>query len=328
MSIREVPSLVLTCLRCISKKPTTHLTEGAIARAFDKSSPEIRSTISTLVANQVTDAGRYVDDAIPVSFFDSRSVAIDIKNSKVSAMYIKQLVDRSSELEELNVSGCFQVDDEIVSYIIQKCRKLTTLNIQNCRKLTDKCLVDLSQSGLHFASLNIGGNMNITEQGVVQFLKSYPSAQHIKELNISGLPVTEAVLATLVERCHSVETLGIAYALIREENVRFLLQRIGKNLKHLNIAWLPCNDAADTYAFSFFEHLNATCPSLVSLDLCGMRTVTAANLQKFLEARALQCEANPGAMSYLKYLSAKFICTPKQQVEQLLVLYAPMKYDV
>jgi hypothetical protein len=130
--------------------------------------------------------------------------------------------------------------------------------------------------------------MNMTEQGVIQFIKSYPSVHIIKELNISGLPVTEAVLAALVEHCPSIDTLGIAYALVREENVRFLLQHIGGNLKKLNIAWLPSNDTADTYGFGFFEHLNATCPSLVALDLCGMRTVTAANLQKFLEARALK----------------------------------------
>lgn len=288
MSIREVPSLTLTCLRCISKKPTAHLTEVAVTRALGRSSPETRSAVSALVVNHVTDAGRYVDDAIPVSMFDSSSLAIDIKNSKVSAVYIKRLVDRTYELQDLNVSGCFQVDDEIVNYIIQKCRNLIKLNIQNCRKLTDRCLVYLAQSGLQITSLDIGGNMNMTEAGIVQFLRSYPSVQYIKELNISGLPITEAVLQTLVEKCRSVETLGIAYALVREEDIRFLLQRIGKKLKKLNMAWLPCNDVDDTYAFGFFDHLNATCPNLADLDLCGVRSVTAATLQKFLEARELQ----------------------------------------
>lgn len=288
MSIREVPTLILTCLRCISKQPAAHLTEEAITRALSSASEQTRSVISTIVVNHVTDAGRYVDDAIPVSLFDTRSLTIDIKNSKVSAVYIRRLVDRSPELEELNVSGCFQVDDDIVSYIIQKCRKLAKLNIQNCRKLTDRCLNDLSQSGLPLRALDIGGNMNMTEQGVIQFLRTFPRSQSILELNISGLPVTESVVDTLVDRCRSLETLGIAYAMVKEENVKHLLKHLGKNLRSLNIAWLPCDDSVDTYTFGFFEHLNTSCPLLVTLDLCGIRTVTAATLQKFLEARAIQ----------------------------------------
>ena len=288
MSIREVPTLLLTCLRCIGKQPGAHLTEQTVARAFRNTPRETRAHITRIVVDQVTDAGRYVDDAVPVGLFDTESASIDIKNSKVSATYIKSLVDKSAVLEELNVSGCFQVDDDIVTYIIQKCRKLRKLNIQNCRKLTDKCLEDISSSGLQLVSLDIGGNMNMTEQGVVRFLKSYPSAQSLKELNLSGLPVTETVLQALVDRCRAVETLGIAYALVHEEDVKQLLSRIGHRLKKLNIAWLPCNDTSDTYSISFFDHINATCPVLVALDLSGMRTVTAATLQKFLEARGLQ----------------------------------------
>jgi hypothetical protein len=358
MSAREIPGLILTCLRCISKKPNTHLTEGAVARAFTHCSQETRQHVTELLVASVTDAGRFVDDGIPVALFDKRSTAIDIQNAKVSAAYLKRLVNQSPELEELNVAGCFQVDDDIVTYVLQKCRKLKKLNIQNCRKLTDRSLEDISQSGLELTALDIGGNMNMTEQGIIQFLQNYPSALTLTELNLSGLPVTEIVLTTLTNRYRSIESLGIAYALIHEENVRFLLSQMGKILKKLNIAWLPCDDSRDTYNFAFFEHLNATCPNLVELDLCGLRTVTAANLQKFLEARViqvcqcqiliiyfrllgiglmllymlytfcLQVETNPGAMSYLKLLRAKFICTPKQQVEQLLLLYAPMKYEV
>lgn len=288
MSIREVPTLLLTCLRCIGKQPGAHLTDQASARAFRNASRETRSHITRIVVDQVTDAGRYVDDAVPVSLFDTESLSIDIKNAKVSAAYIKSLVDKSAVLEELNVSGCFQVDDDIVIYIIQKCRKLRKLNIQNCRKLTDRCLDEIAASGLELVSLDIGGNMNMTEQGVVRFLNTYPFAQLLKELNLSGLPVTDSVLLALVNRCRAVETLGIAYALVHEEDVKILLSRIGNRLKKLNIAWLPCNDTSNTYSVSFFEHINATCPVLVALDLSGMRTVTAATLQKFLEARGLQ----------------------------------------
>lgn len=288
MSTREVPSLALTALKCISKKPPAHLTADTIARAFKHSRDETRESIAELVVAHVTDAGRYVDDAIPVTLFHRGTKYIDIKNSKVSGVYVKLLVDQCSSLEELNVAGCFQVDDSIVNYILQRCRNLKKLCIQNCRKLTDQSLSDICESGLLLTSLDIGGNMNLTEQGLVQFLRKYPNAKNMKELNLSGLPVTQAVLVTLIDKCRSLDVLGIGYALAHEDTVKLVLKELGPKLKSLNISWMLSGDEYDNYGYDFFEVINSSCRMLTTLDLCGMRTVTAATLQKFLDARVLE----------------------------------------
>lgn len=65
--------------------------------------------------------------------------------------------------KHIDVSGCFQVCDDTVQYIITKCVYLKNLNLRNCRKLTDVALNHLVKcNDTKITALHLGGNFNLT----------------------------------------------------------------------------------------------------------------------------------------------------------------------
>jgi hypothetical protein len=252
---------------------------------------------------------------------------IEVNNSKVSDAYLRLLVDRCPNARAINVAGCFQVDDDVVKYILAKCPKVHKLNLQNCRKLTDRALEEIARSGCQVDRLDVGGDFNITEAGLVQFLKTYRHSAQLKELNVSGLRITHTGLVVIVDRCLTLDSLGIGYANVEEESVRLVINAMGPRLKHLNMSWLPCGEDPDAFAGDFFNLLLNRCPHLIDLDICGLKAVTAANLQAFLDAKASQHEQNPSKVRALHTLRAKFIAPSRQQVDTLLGGYQNLKFE-
>jgi hypothetical protein len=285
---REVPTLWVTLLKFIAKQPALCIDEPRIERALRICRDNDRGKLTQALVDYITEAGRLTDGVIPISLFDSSSVSLDLKNSKLSGVYLKQLVDRCSGLVSVNISGCFQVDDDVVAHILRKCPIISEIYIQNCRKITSRTLLDIASSGRNIIAIDVGGNTNITEEGLIQFLKMYRYTSTIRFLNLSGLELTGAVLSVIAERCSSVEVLGIAYVRAQEDNVRFIITALGRKLKKLNIAWAPCGDTSQNYPPEFFDILAQSCPQLTDLDVCGVRTVTAWSLQRYIDLRLAQ----------------------------------------
>lgn len=206
---KEIPKLSTLVLKEIAKAPSKYLSTESYQRALKiaSGSKDKESDVTQVLINYVTDAGRYTDDIIPISFFDKNRKGVCLKNTKVSAKYIMKILDQCPLLEIVDVSGTFLVDDDLVINILQKCKNLKSLNIRNCRKITDISLSYIS--GLHPAmkstvnkidSLNIGGNLNISEKGLIQFISS-SKASDLRYLYISGLSINDNLLYLISRKC-------------------------------------------------------------------------------------------------------------------------------
>ena len=92
---REIPTLFITILKTIAKQPSRYLTESTVENSILRRKTEIQSIIQRekgvnicqLIVDYVTEAGRFTDDAIPVSLFSANSETIIIKNSKISGEF-------------------------------------------------------------------------------------------------------------------------------------------------------------------------------------------------------------------------------------------------
>ena len=248
MMSKEIPKLSTLVLKEIAKAPAKYLSTESYERAnkIISNSKDKGFDITQVLINYVTDAGRYTDDIIPTTFFNGSRKELCLKNTKVSSKYIMKILDICPLLEDIDVSGTFLVDDDLVLNILQKCKNLKSLNIRNCRKISELSLKYISSSQSlpnKIESLNIGGNLNISEQGLVSFLSS-SKAPDLKYLYISGLSINDNLLYLISKKCLKLKGLGINYANISEDCLHKILtapssipgMSIGQNLEVLHLA--------------------------------------------------------------------------------------------
>ena len=207
---REIPSLKVTVLKEISKKPLKCMTEQSLSRAFRICSVEF--DLAQTLIDYITEAGRLTDDVLPPSLFENGRISLSLKNTKVSGKYILKIIDRIGlDLLALDVGGTFQVDDTAVASIMKKCRKLNSLNIRNCRKITDKSLDIIISDNNSLCNIDLGGNTNISSEGIIRFLNNRKISNLI-ELNLSGLPIRNDALSIISENAIQLTSLGIGYS--------------------------------------------------------------------------------------------------------------------
>jgi Ran GTPase-activating protein (RanGAP) involved in mRNA processing and transport len=130
-------------------------------------------------------------------------------------------------IKVLDLSGCFQVDDSVLSDIVSRCTNLTHLNIENCKKIGDKSIDALVNCKLSLDALNIGGNYNISGASLKKLVINFPCMRNLRELNISGLEINDELIYRLIESCTSIESLGISFADISEVALNSLLDKFG-----------------------------------------------------------------------------------------------------
>jgi hypothetical protein len=287
--LREIPPLSVAVLKAIAKQPTKHINEGAITRAkLIQSKDRTREIdLAQTLIDYITEAGRLTDDVLPPSLFEQGRALLSLKNSKISGKYLAKIINRVNlNLTELDISGTFQVDDDVVALVLKHCKHLVSLNIRNCRKVTNKSLDHIIALGHNLTTINIGGNFNITNDGVNKFLTTCPRIQEYVEINLSGLPIQSDTLALLTHNCHGLKAISLAYSDLGEMALRDFLEAKGGNLQKLCISWL-CTASGSVHeqvsAEFLVDFLSRACPQLVELDICGLRNFNAANLLQFLD---------------------------------------------
>lgn len=195
-------------------------------------------------------------------------------------------------MQEIDLSGTFHVDDELVHVILLKCSRIQKLNIRNCRKITYTALDHIIQKKTTIlTSLNIGGDLNISEDGIYQFIKS-PVTSQLTELYLSGLAVNDKLLQLLSKQCKHLKKVGLNYSNVTERVLREFLISIGSNMQVLHMAWIGSPGIAypvdnnDKTHFSpefFTEFLSRTCPCIVELDVSGLKSITEKVLQQYFD---------------------------------------------
>lgn len=195
----------------------------------------------------------------------------------------------SSELIELNVTGCFQITDQHLVAIFSRCPKLKVVQIGNCRKLTDDLLNGIAnQQGLKFRQLDIGGNFNITDDGVRRFIKQYKHIHLLEELSLSGLPISDETVLLLCQQATSLKSLGLSYLDLKESTILTVLQTLGRQLEKLDMSWpssTPHARNAQPSAVFLVDSIPSLCPMLTHLDLAANRNLTLPHVQEIIERK-------------------------------------------
>lgn len=285
---REIPSLSTICLKLISKSPTNYITEELYLNINNKyiNNIKLKDKITQLLINTITDSGRMSDYIIPLIGYSSNLKYLSLKNSKITGIYLIEIIEKCKELNIIDVSGCLMIDDNIVNKLLITCPLLNTIEIRNCRKLTDLSIQYLIEYGKNIIHINIGGNFNITEPGVLQLIKNHPNKHLLQSLNISGLPISENILENLSLHCTSLKYLGIGYAIISEISLRKYLELSGSKLEHLVISWItPPFGYTEDLSPDLLDYISRTCPKLHTLDISGLRNMTYNSILSLVETK-------------------------------------------
>lgn len=293
MSMRDIPDLSLLCLKTIAKTPTQFISEKSLARPYQAYSKPLLNSCTQMLIDYVSEAGRLTDAVFPLNSFDTDRTFLSLKNSKVSAKYLIAVLKRCPKLTNLDVSGCFPIDDDVVSDILDLCPSLQNLCIRNCRKLTDAALVSIQKKSKFIVVLSIGGNINMTDAGIQRFITNYVGASRLEELHLSGLPLSSAVLGAVAARCRSLRSLSLGYAILTPDTFRALLEQVGAGLEQLSIAWAEVAVVQESLSslqssVDLLDLVRLHCARLQRLDLTGLKDVTAAALHQLLDHKSSQ----------------------------------------
>lgn len=318
---RDIPTLSMTVLKAIAKQPLKHLQVEKIPKSFAICPEGMREAAAQKLVDYISEAGRMTDE-VPLMFPQS-STSVSIKNSKLSGKYIHAIVQHCPNLRCLDVSGCFQVTDEVVEKILRECTNLEILNFRNCRKVTDiSLLTHINILGQHLVMLNIGGNFNITSNGLKSFLQTFPNMTVLQELCIGGLPINDEILQIIASKYTSLKTLNIAYAVVTERALRALLASgLGDIVERLNVGWITVNANGDTLSLDFFDYVAHNCPRLQEVDISGNRNINLSGLQQWIDFKIYQGEGARDGSVALRKIVAKFTCVAKSQLDQLASNY-------
>lgn len=319
--IRDIPTLSMTVLKAIAKQPLKHLLVDKIARSFTICPEGQREAVAQTLVDYISEAGRMTDE-VPL-MFPQWSTDVSIKNSKLSGKYIYGIVQHCPNLKYLDVSGCFQVTDEVIEKILQECIHLQILNFRNCRKVTDISLLKhIHNFGQNLVVINFGGNFNISINGLKSFLQTFPNMSQLQELHIGGLPINDEILQIIASKKCELRALNIAYATVSERAMRALLANgLKDTIEKLNIGWITVNSNGDTLSLDFFDYVAHNCPRLNEIDISGNRNATLSGLQQWIDFKIYQSEGDRDTSVALRKIIAKFTCMSKAQLDQLASSY-------
>ncbi|RYH12547.1 hypothetical protein EON65_37990 [archaeon] len=346
---REVPELKILVLKLIANQPLKCVTEAGCHKLLDAIARGCfadQDIVQTIV-KYITETGRMNDDAVPPFLFNQRS-SISLRNSKISCTslscphlcahlyltirlhvffyigrYLIKAISQSRDtLQTLDVSGCFQVDASIMEEVLMTCRNIKNLNLRSCRKLTNPFLDTLVKNrAIKLESLDIGGDYNITDLGVQAFLSSYHNISNLKELNLSGLVLTDDTILLVVKQCSSLVSLGVGYLDLKEATYMEVFRTLGPQLVHINISWsssvMPSRCLQPKAEF-LVDCLVSLCPVLREVDLSGNKNIILQSITDLIDRKSalLMDTMNDNAVQ-LESIIVKFVGSAKATMERL-----------
>ena len=202
------------------------------------------------------------------------------------------------------------------------CPHITHLNTKSCRKLSDAFLSTLVKNKtIKLESLDIGGNYNITDQAVHSFVSSYHNISELKELNLSGLSLTDDTISLVVKRCSSLVSIGLGYLDLKEGTYREVFDTLGHQLVHVNLSWsssvMPARCMQPGADF-LVDCLVTLCPVLREVDLSGNKNVTVQPITDLIDRKsALLVDTMNDNAEQLENVIVKFVGSAKATMERL-----------
>jgi len=136
-------------------------------------------------------------------------------------------------------SDCPFVDSRLLQNVCHFCPNLTTLEVMNCNLDDLACHHIASYSPKNIAILKIGGNIKITDKGIVELLDSIGS--HLIEFDMEGLEkVGSTAMLSISQRCaKSLKVLKISNCFGLDDASLHVLSQCLKHLGLLDIRHCP-----------------------------------------------------------------------------------------
>ena len=268
------------CLKRIAKDPVPCLLEESIKRA-KKINGDYIACVDRVVA-AVTDAGKLGDSIATLEALIAHPSRrkLSVRNSKLSEGRLRPLF--AAQLLLVDLTGILAVQDETVLCLLRTCPSLLAIRLTNCRKLTDAALRHIQSSAQKLTSIRIGGNFNMTAEGIYALVAS-KKVSSLEDFAFSGIEVSPALAQSLASRLPSkgMRSLGISYTNISDAALRSILSPLAASLESLTIGW-----NANLLSNDLLDFLSAF-PRLTELDINGLKVFTAAHIADFLNKRLI-----------------------------------------
>jgi len=324
-------ALSVLSLKVLAKYPTKCISEAQLRSGFKMLPEDQHDEVVQNIITYVTNAGRMDDSALPLLAFRENRTYLDLKNTKLTSDYFKKVIDRcGAHLERIDVTGCFQVDDALVKYMLESCPNMQVLVIRNCRKLTDLALEHVVQYGQNIRDLHVGGNFNMTTAGVERFVDKNPALKKFTGLHLSGLRLTSEILAKVGHKCGSLRALSLSYSDVPEAHLRALLEKVGKKLESLTVAWMLALNPEVQCGPDFVEFIGRVCPMLTDLDISGLRGVATTCIEDLVSTKRSLAEEDrmqvTRSVQAFKTIRAKFLGT-ESFVESMQSTFPELVYE-
>jgi hypothetical protein len=107
--------------------------------------------------------------------------------------------------------------------------------MENCRKLTDQTLNKLHSLPL-LTSFDVGGNFNMTVEGLRILIDTHENTSMFARVHISGHDIDDSFLELIGQRCRKLQSLSIGYSKVTDAGVLSLLEN-RKLITRLHVHW-------------------------------------------------------------------------------------------
>jgi hypothetical protein len=276
---RDVKSLEDICLKAISIRPKECVNPFTLEKAHRILTPDKSKShkAKQKLLHTLVETGRVNDDLLPELFFHESLRKLTIVGAKITSCFLRDLSVKCPNLRELSLSGCFKIEDKGVLQVLQGCASLTLLNLENCRKLSDVSLTHMIHHGHKLSEIDIGGNFNMTPNGIGDLLRNHSNRSKFVGLHISGHQLPDWLLQLITDKLKRLLHLSIGYTNVPTAHVITLLTR-RPNLRRLRVHW--CTQMNED-----FIQFIPQCAALETLDLTGIKTISDQALIEMMEAK-------------------------------------------
>ncbi|OAF70336.1 hypothetical protein A3Q56_01903 [Intoshia linei] len=188
---------------------------------------------------------------------------------------IIRLVDRSKNIQILNLSGCSNLTDDAFESITCHTSKLRELYIKSLQKITDLTLFYFGQNCKHLNVLDISCCRQLTSHGISQLLKG---CKNISDFNCSYCEMlTDDAIENLVTESPLLTTININYCCNLTDEA---LKSIGRSCKNINTLYIS---GSKIYTDIGLIHLSKKLNYLRNFEACNCSEFTDTGLMEIFK---------------------------------------------
>lgn len=268
---RNLQSITLPTIHPLQIHPLQFIFMKILTLARTQTSPNLKSfkLFFESETEMTDDVGEKLEDCLQLAQLITE---VHLNRSKITNGQLTLLTKLCSNLEELDLTGCIEIDDEGLKAIGENCPKLRRLNLSFCGKITGAGLQFLGQG---CSDLNILNLSNTTDQIRDEDLeKLFQGCKKLKKFHFipSYSKITDKGLIALIENCPDLRVLQMSAGLTSKGFMA--LVNGGSKLEFLSFSELYGNITDEE-----LELLLQGCPNLRDLDLSYFKKITNRSLK-------------------------------------------------